>query len=162
MKKIFKRNIFGLFSILDLIIISAFVLVLLVCYIVMTSNNNKIINPRNTKITYTIVVPEIEQSVVDSVSIGDVLYDVRNNTEIGSIVNINVENSYIYVYNYEEKLYHKNIIKDKFNLHIQIESVVDESESTLLINDLDIKSGSSIEFKSKEYSIAGKILNISR
>ena len=159
MKKINKKIIFGAFSILDIIIIFIVITALLIGYIIMSGGN---IKDYNKTIIYTVEVVEVEQNLVDDINIDDILYDARNNNEVGKVMNVNVINSYLYLYDYEDKIYKKSEIEDKYNLYIEIESNVYETESNLLIDNLDIKAGKEISLKGKGYYIYGRILNIER
>lgn len=159
MKKTNKKNIFGIFSIVDIIIILVLLGVLLVCYVIMGGNKN---NQPNRTITFRVKVSEVKKDIVDRVKIGDILYDVGNNNKVGQIVNIDVEKSYFYIYNYEDKYYRRSETEDKYNLYLEIQSEVYETESNLLIGNLDIKSGTFTSLKTKDYVLYVYILNISR
>ena len=160
MKKINKKNIFSKFSIFDIIIILIIAIAAFFCYIFMGGKN--IAETNNKNIKYIVKISQLENETINNIKTGDILYDVRNNNRVGSIVNFKVEKSYSYVYNNEDKTYNKNDLNDKYDIYVEIESDVHETESNLLIGDLDIKANTEISLKSKTYSLYGKILNISR
>lgn len=162
--KIVDRNgrLFGKISIIDVVVILAVVVMALAIY-VKTHKPQTGSNVSNTTIVYQMKVDNLPQYVVDSIQIGDDIYDKERSTggSLGKITDIQISDGTSEA-KMDDGTYEIVPAENRYNLLLTIEGqgLVESDGSYLLNRVYDLGVNSSREFNNKYSLFLGRIVSI--
>ena len=147
------------FNIIDLILLIFLLvfIVLIVMQVIKTNSKNESINSK--AVTYTIMVSDIPNEIIDEIKVGDILFDNSTNQEIGKITNLSsTPHAYI---GYDSE--GNSVTTDSVftsDIEITILTKVNTTDNIYYINSFQLTIGKTFDFHSEHYTLNGQIIKI--
>lgn len=153
-----KFNLFDVFVIL-LVLLCAFV-----AYKVVIKEDAPItVNAVQQDINFVFEIKSADEELVNSISVGDVLYSTSNDNLVGTITALDYMSSDEITVNSLSGEYSKGIYKGKQNVMVSVKAVADSvDDKHIILAEDKLKVGSMIYVYGNNYAISGYVVKMDR
>lgn len=153
-----KFNLFDIFVVV-LVIVCAFV----VYNIIIEKENPIVVTAVQQDVNFVLEIKSADEELVNSISVGDVLYSTSNDNLVGTITALDYMSSDEITVNSLSGEYSKGIYKGKQNVMISVKAVADSvNDKHIILAEDKLKVGSMIYVYGNNYAISGYVVKMDR
>ncbi len=156
-----KGRLFGVLSIIDIIVILVIIVLTVGAYFRFFVMDETAVNVQQDTIKYTVLADDCRSYVGDSLKPGDLLYDSKNNSAIGTVTDVRVSEAQV-----DATDLHGNYLKadseDKYRVEIDVEcpGVLGSDGRYTLNRTYELSTGYQTEFSTKYVFFSGIFYSI--
>ena len=162
MKKIIDRQgrLFGVISIIDILVIIVVALLATGIYIRYFSLSKTAIGQESAPITYKMIIDDVRDYTVNSLRVGDTLYNKTASEAIGTITDISVKEAAVWS-GTVDGTQKKGIIEGKYDVTLTVEASGVVSEGRYYVSrTTELGANQKNEYVTKYCSITGTVIEI--
>ncbi len=143
-----KGKLFGKVSIIDLLIILVIIVIgILASKVLMSSNDSKALDT----IYYTVEFKEVNQDFIDEIKKDTPVFDAIKYKAIGRVDNYEVKPFTRILKDHEEGAFREVEVEDKYNVYLKVKADAVLTESTISVNNYEIRIGKKVPIKGKGF-----------
>ncbi len=112
---------------------------------------------------YTVELSNVTEEYLNRVNVGDEVFDVIKGAAIGKVAEVGEIKPFERISNDEENgIYVKTPVPERYTYTVKIRTPYEESDKGYTINDMEIKVGKKITFKTKNLASDAVILKLEK
>lgn len=164
MKKIIDRQgrLFGVISIIDILVIIVVALLATGIYIRYFSLSKTAIGQESAPITYKMIIDDVRDYTVNSLRVGDTLYNKTASEAIGTITDISVKEAAVWS-GTVDGTQKKGIIEGKYDVTLTVEASGVVSEGRYYVSrTTELGANQKNEYVTRYCSITGTVIEINQ
>ena len=156
-----SKKLFGVFNIVDVILILAVIAVGIVGAKMFLGGGSSVDTAAETK-TYSYVVmgQEVLDETADFPVVGGNAYNSSTSAYLGTVKEVATEQFTETVYDKDTSKFHKVPVEGYSNIYVTIEGPGTETEKDITVNGTTVKTGMELNVKGKGYAFKGIVVEV--